>query len=246
VRSPIAFDRVFLREITVTHWKGSMAALAAAFLLLQASPAPINAQRPPQETPVPYGLHGPEPMNVARRINVHKELQLSKEQVARIKQLAKEGDDKRMKIYSEFAQLPAAERQQKVHLAYRRVHEEANRGIIAVLTPDQAKRLRQIVIQSNPLSNFFDFDVKERLKLTKEQSAKIKAIDEDFAKRVTEIYEGPSAKAGKSSPSFDLWATMRQEAIDKSLGILTDEQKKAWTELIGAPFDAYPENKPKR
>jgi hypothetical protein len=86
-----------------------------------------------------------------------------------------------------------------------------------------------------------DVDVKQRLKLTKEQIAQIKSITDDFARRVKEIYESPSVKAGKTFPDPDLWGKMRREATEKALGLLTDEQKKGWAELIGAPFDAYPE-----
>ena len=41
---------------------------------------------------------------------------------------------------------------------------------------------------------------------------------------------------GKSGYPFDKMRALSREHVEKAVGLLTDEQKKTWKELIGEPY----------
>jgi hypothetical protein len=111
-----------------------------------------------------------------------------------------------------------------------------------LLSPEQLKRLNQISVQ---VRNFFalgDADVQAELKFTEAQKKDVKAILEQYEKDLQTVQLGAFKEAGQDAKKFNeilprTRGALDQETIDKLTGKLSAEQKKAWQDLRGAPFD---------
>jgi putative heme-binding domain-containing protein len=103
------------------------------------------------------------------------------------------------------------------------------KALAEILDAGQIQRLRGIYLQQKGNSAFLEKDVAGELKLTQEQSSKIKKALDDQAKKQAEMFE---------SGGFDPAKTQELEraATATIQGALTAEQNAAWAKLIGQPF----------
>ncbi len=143
---------------------------------------------------------------------VQKDLKLSPEQIKAIASLT--GKDKRHELHWP----PAAQRE----------HEDdggsKDQACFEVLKPDQAKRLWQIVLQQRGPHAFADAEVADALGLRRDQRDSIHQIEEDARRS---FFKGHALK----HPD-DFW----KGEHDQLLGVLTEEQKAKWKEMIGDPL----------
>jgi hypothetical protein len=101
------------------------------------------------------------------------------------------------------------------------------------LKPDQLKRLNQIMWQRGGLSGAINnADVQTALKVDDKQKEKIKTIEEDFAKARRELFQGGGGGGGNREKMQEL----RKKADEDLNAVLTDDQKKAWKDLLGTEF----------
>jgi len=105
------------------------------------------------------------------------------------------------------------------------------------LQPDQTKRLRQIQLQVQGLKAFNDEDVQKELKLSDKQKGDIKDITEGVAKDINELRQGAQGDRQKLRELFQKMDALNKEAAEKVNGVLTEEQKKTWTEMKGVKFE---------
>jgi Spy/CpxP family protein refolding chaperone len=105
------------------------------------------------------------------------------------------------------------------------------------LTPDQRHRFQQIRYQVMGVAAFNDEEVQKELKLTDEQKTKFKDLAEAQAKARAELFQGGRPAAGAGQELAQKQQAMAKEYGEKAQGILTEDQKKAWKDLTGAPFE---------
>jgi serine/threonine protein kinase len=128
--------------------------------------------------------------------------------------------------------------------AFRTLGEEARRAktlelavaeekaVADVLTPEQAVRFRQILIQLRQRGpyGFSDPEVVDALKLTAKQREKIRHIQQDAYLAPWDGGRPPGGKKGRGKGGVS-WRAVQQ----KVLKTLTAEQRARWQELTGAP-----------
>jgi hypothetical protein len=118
------------------------------------------------------------------------------------------------------------------------------KALDAVLTPEQRTRLAQLEVQTTPtLTAAFALPaVAEKLALTADQKAKLETIRADYRER-TRLASARSPR-GFGGPVFqsygDVMTKLREKARERTLAVLTDAQKAAWTELNGEPSKVLP------
>jgi tetratricopeptide (TPR) repeat protein len=116
--------------------------------------------------------------------------------------------------------------------------EARGRAMKDVLTPEQAKRLTEIELQARGLWAFGEPEVMKALKLTPEQSEALEVAGDRVAHQAQDLM-GP----GVTEPQkWEAEAARRvgppmRDGLAAVMAKLTDEQKKAWRELAGEPFD---------
>jgi len=176
------------------------------------------------------------PMMYLVNKGVQEELKVTPEQKEKIDAASKESFSKMGEIFTKFKDLPKEERSEKMQAAMKEINDNAMKEI--ALKPEQAKRLKQIEIQQNPLATFVtNEEVAKELKITDEQKTKLKDLRETSDKDLAEMRKsGGGGKGGFNKEAQEKMAAARKEASDKALKMLTAEQLGKWKELTGEPF----------
>ena len=78
-----------------------------------------------------------------------------------------------------------------------------------------------------------DSDVEKALKLDNAQKEKIKTIAGDAMAQMRELFQ----PGGDPQEMAKKRAAMQKESMDRVTAILSADQKAAWKELVGAPFE---------
>jgi hypothetical protein len=112
------------------------------------------------------------------------------------------------------------------------------KALAEVLNPKQMKRLRQIELQQRGIQAFTDKTVAVDLKLTDDQQTAIKTVVADSTKEMREAFGGAGGggKGGDFKERAEKIANMRKESLEKAQDVLSSDQKKMWTVMIGEPF----------
>jgi Spy/CpxP family protein refolding chaperone len=156
---------------------------------------------------------------------VQEELKLDQKQKDKIKEFAA----KQREAQQGLRELDREERQAK----QQELTKQAESFAKEVLSADQQKRIKQIVVQQAGLAAFAMEDVRKQLKLTEEQADKFKTLGEDLGRDMRELFSG----GGDMQENMQKMRSLNKEYVGKAVGSLTDEQKKTWTELTGKPFE---------
>ena len=89
--------------------------------------------------------------------------------------------------------------------------------------------------QAGPQGTVSDEEVQKVVKLTGDQKEKIKSMVEEMQKDMQELRRDRSAEARTKITA------LQKEVTEKSAALLTDDQKKAWKELVGKEFEYKPD-----
>ncbi len=159
-----------------------------------------------------------------RQKSVQKELELTAEQAAKIKEFT-------------HAQSEAARKARDLGEAERReVHQKLERQnkefLASTLSEKQSKRLHQITMQFTALHHLTSPGLVKELNLSDEQVQKLKDLQREARKELVAILSAKEREGKKEK-----FAKHREETRTTILGILTDEQKRQVREISGAPFE---------
>jgi Spy/CpxP family protein refolding chaperone len=182
-------------------------------------------------------------MNLLQNKGVQEELKLTAEQIEKSKKVSEDIREKYKDDFQKAREMSQEERQE----FFKKVGDETNKELAKVLNADQQKRYKQIQLQQmsrfTGANIFLTPDVEKDLKLTDDQKGKIKTIVEDANKELKDLRES----GGQPGPEFfQKMQAVTKEGMEKASATLTDDQKKAWKELQGAPFEVKFEGGPPR
>jgi hypothetical protein len=126
-----------------------------------------------------------------------------------------------------------------------KVQEVQTKAVNDILDATQQKRFRQLELQQGGLNMAVARkDVADQLKITDEQRQKIGEIQRGLMEEMQSLRQGGGGGQDATPEERQKMNTKRAEiqkaANDKALALLTDTQKKTWTELTGAPFKFPP------
>jgi hypothetical protein len=171
--------------------------------------------------------------------SVQKELKIEKDTADKLKEAVTKVTDAHKDEQAKIRDLPQAERGPKQQELTKTINEETLKSVSEILKPDQIKRLKQIQLQQVGTRAFSQPDVQKALSLKDDQIEKIKTINDDSQKAMRELRPtgGTGGKPGKPDPAVtEKIATLRKETSEKIQGVLTDDQKKTWKDMIGDAF----------
>jgi hypothetical protein len=201
-------------------WKASLA-LGVAVLVA----GPAMAQRP-------GGFGGGMGAGLlATNKSVQEELKMDKDQVDKASEcLKKFSEDNK----DDLAKLRNRDTSREDREAVMKKLNEAGQKLAAdVLKPDQLKRFKQIQLQQEGPSAFANADTQKALNLTDKQKEELKTISEDYSKQAREL----RPTGGNFQEVAEKRMALRKEKLDAALKVLSDDQKKTYKELTGAPFE---------
>jgi hypothetical protein len=165
---------------------------------------------------------GPEPLMLVRQPSVREELKLTEAQVKQIQEaVEKQSGGMRPPNGKDAMTAPRAARMG-------RKHQEA--FLARVLRPEQAARLRQIILQRQGGFALNSSQTAADLALTELQRQKADGIIEKFTGQQNQSRNARGPEARKQAEEA------RTAAGEDLLALLTPEQQDRWKELTGEPF----------
>ena len=168
---------------------------------------------------------------------VQQELKLDATQIEKAKEVADKAREKMTASRDSLQSLQGDERFKKMAELNKEVNDEANKSVAAFLSKDQIHRLHQIQHQVQGAQAFSDEHVQTRLKLTDAQKTEIAAINTEAREKMRSIFQDAG---GDREAAMAKTTELRKETLAKIESKLTDEQKTAYKELLGAPFKFEP------
>jgi hypothetical protein len=165
--------------------------------------------------------------------SVQKELKLDEAQTSKAKELAEESMAKMRENFESVRDLEGPERMQKMQELNRELNASVEKSAEAFLKPEQLKRLSQIELQQRGAMAFLDPKVQEKLKITDDQKSSIESISRESMEEMRSLFTSGGDREEMRAKMTEIQKSTRE----KIEGKLTDDQKKAWKELVGAPFE---------
>jgi Spy/CpxP family protein refolding chaperone len=172
------------------------------------------------------GAKGPPALMLLTQPAVQQELKLSDEQIKKVGEaLAQEREE-----FRKMRELPREEREHKFAEFFAANRKQAK----AIVTPEQAHRLRQIAWQQQGAMAFGNPRVAEALHLSDEQKEKIKTIRQETRDAARKVFgQDPPAAREDARKAME---KLHKDAAAKMMALITPEQKEKWQALIGEPF----------
>jgi len=166
--------------------------------------------------------------------SVQQELKLDATQIEKAKEVADKAREKFTASRESLQSLEGDARFKKMQELNKEVNEEANKAVAAFLSKDQIHRLHQIQHQVQGAQSFTDEHVQSRLKLTDAQKGEIDSIVQASYTEMHSLYQNMQSDPEGTRAKLH---EHRKETLAKVESKLTDEQKTAYKEMLGAPFE---------
>jgi Spy/CpxP family protein refolding chaperone len=170
---------------------------------------------------------------------VQKELELADDQKADLRKVGEEAQAKGREFFTGFQgfrDLSEAE-QEKRRTELRQKQEalgkDVSKKVAAILLPHQGDRLQEIWVQVRGTSVLSDPDIAKELGLTDKQKEQLTAVGDAIRERMRS-----GGQQGGQQNFAERFAAIRKERDEKSLAVLTAEQKEKFEKMKGEPFAA--------
>jgi serine/threonine-protein kinase len=165
--------------------------------------------------------------------DVRDELDMKDEQWARV-QAARARAREPLKADEDRLRDPKTTAEERTAIL-KRGHEADARALGSTLTPAKLKRLRQVHLHQQGVHALADAEVEAALGLSDPQKDRVRAVREELTiglQSLLTLDPGVTREAKERE--------LPQQALNKGLAVLTDEQKKTWNDLVGEPFRRRP------
>jgi len=180
-------------------------------------------------------LYGPL-LNVP---TVQKDLDLIDDQKAEIKLATDKAQAAMRELFSGVRDLSQEQRQAKMEEVGKKMQAQAaemKKAVEHTLLPDQLKRLKGIALQVAGVRALNDKEVQQDLKLSDEQTAKIKSIGEDSMKKIRELFSGGGDRQTMGPKIQEL----RKDSEKQIMDVLSDDQKASLEKMKGEKLEIPP------
>ena len=190
---------------------------------------------------------GSSPASLLTNKGVQEEIKLDDEQVKTLTENTKARfgnmQESMAKITEKAKQLDGVaedKMDEKVREVFKEEIETPMKEAEKVLKPEQVKRLKQIHFQNRGLGLFSDAEYAKALKVTDDQKKKAKELQTELTKDLTELGGGRPGGGGRpmqpSKETQEKMTNLIDEAKEKGLALLTDDQKKTYKGMAGEPY----------
>lgn len=213
-------------------WKTG-AVLAGAALLVVAALGPAAAQG---RRGGGRGFGQNQGFGLLRNKSVQAELKMTQPQIEKVDAKQQELQQQMRDLFQSSQGDPNAMQANRA-----KMQEMQNKAVADILDTTQQKRFKQIEYQQMGAQAFTRPDVADALKLTEDQRAKIRSIEQESFQQMREAMQGVDRQNMTDADRQKL-ASLRKATDDKVVAVLTDAQKAQWKQMQGAPFKLVPNN----
>ena len=173
-----------------------------------------------------------------RMPEVRTELKIDEAQKDLLDQLAMEMQAKGRELFQNGQNLSNEERMAK----FQALQAESTKKTNEILNPAQQKRLKELELQQAGGRSLMRPDVATALKLSEDQKTKLQSIQQASGEKMRALFQNGGFQNQENRTKFQ---EINTETNAQMLGVLTDAQKKQFTEMQGAPFK-FPEFRPRQ
>lgn len=208
-----------------------------------------------QETPRPRRRSGGRGgshsslLGLLRHEEVQKELKLKDEQIAKIKKIGEQFSAEMRKQSAELQKIEDREQRRAKYTELAAQYDQKSREQLGkVLAREQMIRLYQIRTQARSvLESLTNKYVVGKLKLTDEQKKKLAEIAKAMQAKRSKLF-GSSRDANREqrAKAYEQYRKMRSDADKEALAVLTEEQRKAFTDMQGKKIELRTRRSPQR
>jgi Spy/CpxP family protein refolding chaperone len=191
------------------------------------------------------GMMG-SPLALLRNEKVQEELELLDDQKAEVQKALDELRPPRGQGgpgQGGFQQLSDEERQ-KLFAEMEQRNKAATEKVNSILLPHQAERLKEISLQVRGTAALADDEVAKALSITDEQKQQLDTIRQESFEQMRGLFPQPGqdqpADADRQA-AFQKMAELRRAAEEKTLAVLTDEQRQQFDSMQGEKFEGIDE-----
>lgn len=209
--------------------------LVAAFAATAMAQAPEGSRRGSGR-----GMSRSSLLGLLRIEQVQKEMKLSEEQTAKVREVGEALGTEMREQYSALRDIEDREQQRAKMTELRDEFDaKAREKLRDVLEREQMMRLYQIRMQVRSVTDSLENRyVAGRLKLTDDQKAKLADVAKEARAKMSELYgKMRDASQEQRSELYQKFRSIRSEGDEKALGVLTDEQKQAFEEMKGEKIE---------
>src|SRR5262249_13793683 len=155
--------------------------------------------------------------------SVQEELKLTDDQLAKVKELA----DKQLKAREELQKGDRAEFFKKMM----ELSQAQDKEYLALLKPEQGKRLKQITLQVQGARALQSTDVAKELGITTEQQEKFREFQMEGFKQMAQLSNVTNFEEARQKMQ-----DINKATLEKITKALTPEQQAKWKTMTGEPF----------
>ena len=209
--------------------------IGAAFAFAVQAQAPEGSRRSSER-----GFSRGSLLGLLRLEQVQKEMKLSEEQTAKVKEVVEKLGTEMREQYTALREIE--DRQQRTEKTTALSDEfdgKLREQLRDVVPREQMMRLYQIRMQVRPVvDSLANRRVAGRLKLTDQQKQKVAEISKDSQAKQSELYATMrDATDEQRSEVYQKLRQVRSDADEKALGVLSAEQKAAFEEMKGEKIE---------
>lgn len=157
----------------------------------------------------------PDPVSLLRNAAIHKELKIEADQQKQLDAIQKDMSDELEKVRKEIT-------------------EKYTQKAEKLLQAQQVERLHQISLQLRGVAALADADVAKKLSLSEQQLKEIRDKQAGAQKKLAALRDDMNADFQERMTKM---REIRQEADAAMLGVLSESQQKAYSNLKGKEFD---------
>lgn len=165
--------------------------------------------------------------------DVAADLKLTDDQVKKLEEFDKKMGEKRR-----TAMQDNRDDREAMMSALQEVNKETEKGLGEVISADQAKRLKQLQLQSTLkngglMAALFNPEVTKALNFNEEQQEQLKGFREDQQNTMREMFQGGGGDPQETRKKMQEYTASLNKKVAK---MLTEDQNKKLKELQGEPF----------
>ena len=183
-----------------------------------------------------------------QRETVQKDLQLTPEQIDKLKEVGKTA----FRGLGEQRPRPgnlSDEQRKELRTKIEARAAEIKKKIEAILTPKQMERLKEIRLQWAGPAALADPDVRKALNLTDDQKEKIKKLRQELFGKENDLRKdvGKLSREERRTKMADIRnkvQKLRKKALDDILALLTTEQRAQFDKMLGKKLELKPSELP--
>jgi len=172
--------------------------------------------------------------------SVQDELKMTEDQKTKVADIVKTTT---ATVTDKTKDLTGDDRRTKLPAIMKEVNEATEKSLGGILKEDQTKRLKQIQLQQSGYRAFTQEGTQKTLKFTDEQTKEVKTMAEEATKKMMDETKDLQRNDPKRR---EISTKISKETMEKITEKLTADQKKAWKEMTGEPFEIKFERRPQQ